>query len=432
MCIGGGDKMIRINEIKLPVSAGQDELKKKAAFILGISQSEITELQLYKRSLDCRRKNDIKYIYSVDVTVSGSEEAKLIPRISDPRVSRSEIYRYQIPENRRRSAFRPIVAGFGPAGMFCALMLARAGLSPIVVERGHDADRRAADIKEFELNRKINEHGNIQFGEGGAGTFSDGKLTTGIKDKRVREVFNVFASHGAPEDILYSATPHIGTDKLPGVVKNIRQEIISLGGDVFFGLTLTDIITANHYVHGVCITDETGNSRDIETDTVVLCTGHSAGDTIEMLYKKGIDISRKPFSVGVRIEHPRDFIDRAQYGDTAAHLGLESASYKLSAHPIGSRGLYTFCMCPGGTVVNASSAPGRLVVNGMSEYARDKENSNSALLVGIDPGDFPGTGPLAGLELQSDIEKSAYVLGGGDFTAPAQLLGDFMQGKESK
>ena len=424
--------MIRINEIKLPIDHTPDELKLAAAKMIKVRAEDIREISVFKRSIDSRKKNEnIYFVYTVDVSVDGNED-KILKRCDSRRVGESEFYEYIPVENKRKSHFRPIVIGFGPAGMFCCLMLARAGLKPIVLERGNDVDTRTKDVYDFWSTRKLNTNSNVQFGEGGAGTFSDGKLTTGIKDKKQRKIFTEFIHFGAPEQILYSNYPHIGTDKLVDVVKNLRNEVISLGGEVHFGCRLTDLIVANNYIHGITYEDLNGCKTDIETDTVVLAIGHSARDTVEMLYSKGITLMQKPFSVGARIEHPREMIDRAQYGKFAGHPALGAANYKMACHPEHGRGAYTFCMCPGGTVVAASSEENMLVVNGMSEYARDKENSNSALLVGIEPEDFGRSHPLAGMHLQRRIESAAFSLGGSDYTAPAQLVGDFLKDTPSK
>lgn len=423
--------MIRINELKLPIECTKEDIKAAAAKTLGITQSSIGSISLIKKSVDCRHKNDIKFIYSVDCELLCNEEKILKKKASDNRISESKIYEYSVPENRRNSGFRPVIAGFGPCGMFCALLLARCGLRPLILERGHDVDTRRNDINSFFRERILNENSNVQFGEGGAGAFSDGKLTTGIKDGRIRFVFEEFQKHGAPDDILYSATPHIGTDLLPGVVKNIRKEIESLGGEITFGAKVTDVILANHFVHGLTYETENGIKNDIETDTLIMCIGHSARDTVKMLESRGIAMMQKPFSIGVRIEHKREYINRLQYGDFAANKNLETASYKLACHPEHGRGLYTFCMCPGGTVVMASSEKGGLCVNGMSEYKRDAENSNSALLVGIDPVDLGSDNVTAGIELQEKIERNAFELGGGDYSAPAQKLTDFLRDEKS-
>ncbi len=422
--------MIRINEIKLPIDFNKQDLNKAVAKALKINPKSISNLSIARQSIDSRRKNDIKFIFAVDVEVDGNEQ-DIINRCNSNKVSASEVFEYTLPPVIRNSKFRPVVVGFGPAGMFCALTLAKAGLKPLVIERGKDVDSRTSDINTFWNTHILNEESNVQFGEGGAGTFSDGKLTTGIKDKRIREVFVEFAKHGAPQEILYSAKPHIGTDKLPSVVKNIRKTIIELGGDIVFESKLSNIIVANGVIHGLTY-ENNGHMSDIETDCVVLAIGHSARDTVRMLYNKGINMIQKPFSVGARIEHPRELIDKAQYGDFAGHKALGAADYKLACHPPHGRGAYTFCMCPGGTVVAAASQNGGVVVNGMSEYARDAENSNSALLVGIEPESFESSHPLAGFDLQLKIEQTAFKLGGGDFHAPAQLVGDFLNEKASK
>lgn len=422
--------MLRINEIKLPLDYTEEDLKQKAARFLKVQPSDIKSLSVFRRSVDSRKKQDVHFVFTVDVEVD-SDEKKILKRCDKKRVQESVFYHYVPVENKRSSNFRPVVVGFGPAGMFSALSLAEAGLKPIVLERGHDADTRTKDVQNFWQNRKLDTRSNIQFGEGGAGTFSDGKLTTGIKDPRQNKIMRDFVRFGAPEAILYTNYPHIGTDNLVHVVKNIRKEIIRLGGEVRFGATLTDLIVANHYIHGVTYVTEDGASHDLETDCVVLALGHSARDTVEMLYQKGISMMQKPFSVGARIEHPREFIDQAQYGAAAGHPALGAANYKMACHPPHGRGMYTFCMCPGGTVVNAASEEGGIVVNGMSEYARDGENSNSALLVGIEPEHFPSEHPLSGFDLQREMEQKAFALGGGDYTAPAQLVGDFLKGQKS-
>lgn len=422
--------MIRINEIKAPLESTYEDILALAAKALRCPKRKIKTLSVVKKSLDSRKKDNLFFVYCVDVTVEG-DEAELLAKSRNKKAASVEPFVYVMPENKRKSELRPIVVGFGPGGMWAALTLARAGLRPIVLERGRDIDSRTADVNRFWTTKKLDETSNVQFGEGGAGTFSDGKLTTGIKDKLCRKVFLDFVEFGAPEDILWSWRPHIGTDKLSKVVKNMREEIKNLGGDVLFSCCLTDIIIANGVIHGVTYTTEKGEKIDLETDSVILAVGHSAKDTIEMLYRKGIDIMQKPFSVGARIEHPREMIDRAQYGDFAGHPALGAADYKLSDHSLHHRGAYTFCMCPGGTVVAAASENGGVVVNGMSNYARDGENSNSAVLVGVEPEDFGSDHPLAGFKLQREIEEKAFACGGGDFTAPAQLVGDFLQNVKS-
>ena len=418
--------MLRINEIATPLGADPQEIRAAAAKQIGVPLKDITYFEIARESVDSRQKNRIKMIWSVNVEIDGDEDS-IAARFPANKVNRCERYAYALPENRRTSRFRPVVVGFGPAGMFAALILARACLSPLVIERGNDVDTRTADVYRFWKTRVLNTSSNVQFGEGGAGTFSDGKLTTGIKDSRCRLILNTFCAFGAPEQILYSAHPHIGTDKLKGVVKNLRQEIIRLGGEVRFGCTLRDVYEANGCVQGISYTDPAGTTVDFETDCVLLCIGHSARDTVEMLYRKGVRMEQKAFSVGVRIEHPQSLINRALYGKWANDPRLGAANYKLANHPPHGRGGYTFCMCPGGTVVCASSEENRVVVNGMSEFARDGENANSAILVGIEPDYFADDHPLSGIELQRHIESAAFLAGGGGYTAPAPLVGDFLK-----
>lgn len=422
--------MIRINEIRQELDADKEELFGKCAKILRVKKEQIKSFSIAKKSIDSRKKDDIFFSYAVDVEIEGDEE-KILKRTNSNKVTLVKPYTYEMPPVKRNSRFRPIIVGFGPAGIFAALTLARAGLKPLVIERGNDVDTRTRDIKTFFQTRKLNTESNVQFGEGGAGTFSDGKLTTGIKNPLCRKVFLELQAHGAPEDILYSGTPHIGTDKLVDVVKSMREEIISLGGEVVFGAKLTDIVIFNGFVQGISYV-KNGETFDVETDAVILAIGHSARDTVKMLHSKGIIMMQKPFSVGARIEHPREFIDKAQYGFFAGHKALPAAVYKLACHYEHERGAYTFCMCPGGTVISAASEEGGVVTNGMSEYARDKENSNSAILVNVYPEDFPSEHPLAGFELQKEIEHKAFDLGGRDYTAPCQLVGDFLNDTASK
>lgn len=423
--------MIKINEIKLPLNADERELRALAAKAVGCSAERIESLDIAKKAVDSRKKDNIVFVYNVLVTLNGDEGA-VLASCRNPKAERFEFEPLKVPELRRTSSLRPIIIGLGPAGLFAALTLAREGLKPIVFERGADVDERTREVGIFWREKRLNPDSNVQFGEGGAGTFSDGKLTTGIKDPLCRKVVGELASHGAPDEIRYSSRPHIGTDRLGGVVKAIRNEIIELGGEVNFKHKLTDIIVANGAVQGVTCRLPDGTLRDYETDTVLLCIGHSARDTVEMLHKSGVRMQQKPFSVGVRIEHPREMIDKAQYGAFAGHPALGAADYKLACHPEHGRGAYTFCMCPGGTVVSAVSEKEHMVVNGMSEYARDGENSNSALLVGIEPADFGSDSPLAGMELQRKIESTAFRLGGSDYSAPCQLVGDFLKNTPSR
>ena len=422
--------MIRINEIKLSLEEDENLLKDKAAKILKINQKYINTLTIYKKSIDARKKENIHFTYAVDLTI-GLDEEQIVSKCKSNKVQLTKPYIYEIPENKRSSKYRPIIAGFGPAGMLAGLILAEAGLKPIILERGKDIDARQKDVNEFWTKRRLDEESNVQFGEGGAGTFSDGKLTTGIKSPFIRKVLDELYEAGAPEEILYSSKPHIGTDRLAVVVKNIRKKIEKLGGEVWLETKLEKLIVYNGFVQGIQYT-KNGKASDMEADSVIMAIGHSARDTVEMLYNLGAEIIQKPFSVGARIEHPQSLINKAQYGKFAGHEKLGAADYKLSCHGLHERGAYTFCMCPGGTVVAAASEKEGVIVNGMSSLARDGENANSALLVGIEPCDFPSEHPLAGIYYQREIEHTAYLLAGGDYRAPAQLVGDFLAGKESK
>lgn len=422
--------MIRINEIKLSLDEEEELLAEKAAKVLKINKKYIKSYTIFKKSVDARKKDDVHFTYSLDVIITLDEE-QITRKCKSNKVSIVKPYVYTLPENKRVSSFRPVVVGFGPAGMFAGLILALSGLKPIILERGKAVEERTKDVDLFWQTGKLNEESNVQFGEGGAGTFSDGKLTTGIKSPFIRKILEELYEAGAPEEILYSSKPHIGTDRLVEVVKNIRKKIEKLGGEVRLECRLEKLIVANGFVHGVTYTHK-GEKIDLETDSVIMAIGHSARDTVEMLYNMGVEIMQKPFSVGARIEHPQSLINKAQYGKFAGNKKLGAADYKLACHGLHERGAYTFCMCPGGTVVNAASEKEGVIVNGMSSLARDGENANSALLVGIEPKDFPSDHPLAGIYYQREIENTAFKLAGSNYKTPAQLVGDFLKGIESK
>lgn len=423
--------MIRINEIKLSLDSNEKQLRKKVIRLLGVGENDIKSYHISKKSVDARKKDAVVFTYSVDVELN-CDEMQLLASLKNNKISIVKPFVYTIPKNQRISNLRPVVVGFGPAGMFASLILAQQGLRPIVIERGKKVDERQKDVNEFWNGGRLNENSNVQFGEGGAGTFSDGKLTTGIKSPFCQKVLEELFVAGAPEEILYSSKPHIGTDRLAIVVCNIRKKIQELGGEVLFQSRLEKLIVANGSVHGITYSDKSGSFHDLETDAVIIAIGHSARDTTEMLFNSGVSIIQKAFSVGARIEHPQALINSAQYGKFATHEALGAADYKLACHSLHQRGAYTFCMCPGGTVVAAASEEGGVVVNGMSQLARDGENANSALLVGIEPESFPSTHPLAGIYYQREIEQNAFKLGGSNYKSPAQLVGDFLNFRESK
>lgn len=417
--------MIRINNIRLPLDYTNSTIKKKISKQLRINESAIKSCSIFRRSVDARKKDNITFLASIDIELSVNEN-NILKKCSG--VQAIQPYRYDVP--KWKSGANPVIVGSGPAGLFAALILAQSGAKPILIERGKDVDRRTDDVNTFWTSGKLNTQSNVQFGEGGAGTFSDGKLNTGTKDACQRKVLEEFVSHGAPDEILYNAKPHIGTDKLKITIKNIRKEIIELGGTVMFETQLTDIKTKDEKVISAVVIKD-GKVESIDTDCIVLAIGHSARDTFEMLYDKKIPIEAKSFSVGARIEHLREKIDRSQYGKFAGNKRLGASNYKMNVHLENGRGVYTFCMCPGGKVVNASSEDRRLVTNGMSEFARDEVNSNSALLVGVNPNDFAGKHPLKCMHFQRMLEEKAFVLGGENYNAPVQRVADFLDGRKS-
>ena len=483
--------MIRLSELKLPLTAlpvvavrdadapaetDADRapaphpiaaLRQLAAQALGLPDDKaLAELAVFKRSFDAR-KAALLAVYIVDVTLTetAQEAALLAQHAGNPHIQPTPDMAYQPPPRAGSTdaaqALRPVVIGFGPCGIFAALVLAQQGYRPIVIERGKAVRQRTQDTWGLWRKRALDPESNVQFGEGGAGTFSDGKLYSQIKDPRHlgRKVMHEFVNAGAPAEILYAAHPHIGTFKLVKVVENLRAQIIALGGEVRFGQRVTDLHIEDgpggRHVRGLQVQDlSTGATTELRADHVVLAVGHSARDTFGVLYQRGVWLQAKPFSIGFRIEHPQSVIDQARWGRHAGHPALGAADYKLVHHAANGRAVYSFCMCPGGMVVAATSEPGRVVTNGMSQYSRNERNANAALVVGIDPSDFPSDSaafaailgaefanttppagqdvhPLAGLVMQRQLESSAYVLGGSNYNAPGQRVGDFLAGKPS-
>ena len=426
--------MLRIHELKLPLEHDAAALKPALVKRLGISEADLVDFTIHKRAWDARKKGAIQLIYTIDAEVK--DEAALLKRhAKDVHIGPAPDMSWTPPAKATGTERRPVVIGMGPCGLFAGLILAEMGFRPIILERGKAVRERTVDTFAFWRKRQLNPESNAQFGEGGAGTFSDGKLYSQIKDPRHlgRKVLTEFVAAGAPEEILYVAKPHIGTFRLVSMVEQMRAKIEALGGEVRFQSHVTDIVlegkAPRRRMAGVVL----ANGETLPCDRLVMALGHSARDTFEMLHARGVYMEAKPFSIGVRIEHPQSVIDRVRFGPQAGHPILGAADYKISHHARNGRGVYSFCMCPGGTVVATASEPGRLVTNGMSQYSRRERNANSGLVVGITPDDYPGEAgdPLAGIAFQRHYEELAYKAGGETWSAPAQRVGDFLEGRAS-
>ena len=422
--------MIRIDELQLPLDHPADALRPAIVRRLKITDAQLLDFTVFKRSYDARKKNsEITFVYIIDVTLDN--EASVLERFADDRNVRTapDTGYYPVAKAPDDLTERPLIIGFGPCGLFAALTLAQMGFKPIVLERGRDVRSRTKDTWALWRNKVLSPESNVQFGEGGAGLFSDGKLYSQIKDPKFygRKVMHEFVRAGAPEEIMFVSKPHIGTFRLTGVVASMREEIRALGGEVRFDSRVEDFLIDDGRIEGVKLTD----GEELRSRYVVLALGHSARDTFRKLYERGVYVEAKPFAVGFRVEHPQSLIDKARLGKYAGHPELGAADYKLVHHAKNGRAVYSFCMCPGGMVVAATSEPGRVVTNGMSQYSRNERNANAGIVVGIHPEqDFPGS-PLAGVELQEQLESRAYELGGSDYCAPGQLVGDFIRGKAS-
>ncbi len=421
--------MIKIKNMPLPLSYDRNALKDMVAARLGIAQTKIKGITITKRSVDAKDKQNIHFKVDVAICISGDESA-LLAGIRDMQIEKEVCISYIVPKNKKRNA-RPIIVGSGPAGLFAALLLAEAGVKPILLERGQDVAHRTQRVLAFWETGVLSENTNVQFGEGGAGTFSDGKLKIGMKDARKMKVLRELVLCGAPEDILYLSKPHIGTDRLRHVVMAIRKKIISLGGEVKFDSKVTQVLHQRGKVTGVRY-EKAGEVHELFSDCVVLAIGHSARDTFKSLHEGGIIMEQKPFAIGLRIEHPQRMIDQLEYASFAGHPTLDAADYKMVVHLKNGRNGYTFCMCPGGSVIAAASEENGLTTNGMSQFARDGNNANCALLITVLPKDIRSDHVLAGMEFQRSIEKAAFLVGGGGYRAPVQRLEDFLCNRRTK
>lgn len=420
--------MLRLTELRLPLDHPPEALTAAIAARLRIPPADLLDFTVFRRSHDARKVNAVTLIYTLDVTVR--DEAGVLRRLADDRqVGPAPDTRYRFVGRAPEGfANRPVVVGFGPCGIFAGLILAQMGFRPIILERGKAVRERMKDTWGLWRQSVLNPESNVQFGEGGAGTFSDGKLYSQIKDPKHhgRKVLAEFVKAGAPEEILYVAKPHIGTFRLVGMVENMRADIEKLGGEIRFEQRVTDLLIEDGRLRGLTL----ASGEEMRCDQVVLALGHSARDTFAMLHARGVFMEPKPFSIGFRVEHPQSLIDRARFGPNAGHPLLGAADYKLVHHAGNGRSVYSFCMCPGGMVVAAASEPNHVVTNGMSQYSRNERNANAGIVVGVTPADYPG-GPLAGIEFQRRWESRAFELGGGDYVAPAQLVGDFVAGRPS-
>ena len=420
--------MIKVNSVLLSPDSDNFENVKNAALLKAhIAIDECSEIEIFKRSIDARKKSDIKINYSVIIKCSDKKVKLRALKQKDVSEYTPPVFNFSLCENKN---LKIIICGMGPAGLFCAYVLAKNGFSPIVLERGSKMEERTAIVESFFKNGILDENSNIQFGEGGAGTFSDGKLNTGVSSPLLKYVSSVLIKHGAPPETAYFAKAHIGTDMLRNVVVNIRNELIRMGAVIHFNTRLENLVINNGAISGV-IAKKGSQMLELECDKLVIAAGHSARDTFEMLKENGLDMCAKPFAAGLRAEHPQSFIDRAMYGNFAGHDRLGAASYKIWTHLKNGRGVYSFCMCPGGVVVGAASEKGGVVTNGMSFHARNGSNANSALLCDIRPDDFQSDDPLAGMYFQRMWEQQAFKIAGGGYKAPVSLMGDFISGKIS-